>query len=208
MNDEAYFVVKRVISGIERRYIERLNLRFIGNDIAPENAYFVDSGLSYDGVPADEFSGLAHLEGETVSILADGNVVNDLVVTSGAVTIPFEASKVHIGLPYTCTIESLDYELRTEGSPTIHDKERNVNSVVIKLDNTRALNIGPTEDDLEEQSFRTDEDAGDPTKLFSGDKEIPLNPGDGNEAVVMIQNTDPLPIDILSIISKLDIGDV
>jgi len=208
VGDEAYFVVKRQIGGVERRYIERLSLRFIDNDVSPESAYFVDCGLTYSGEPADEISGLGHLEGEEVSVLADGNVVNGLTVSGGSITLPFEASLVHIGLPYSCTLETLDYDLQIEGANTIHNRERNVNNVTIKLKDTRELNIGADEDSLEEQPFRTDEEAGEPTRLFSGDKDIPLQAGVNGEAVVMIKNNDPLPIEVLSIIADLEVGDV
>ena len=54
------------------------------------------------------FQPLHHLEGETVSILSDGNVVEDLVVTDGKVTLTSPGAVVHIGLPYVSDLETLD----------------------------------------------------------------------------------------------------
>ena len=46
LEDAIYFVVKRTIDGVERRYIERLEERLVG-DI--KDSIFMDSALSYDG---------------------------------------------------------------------------------------------------------------------------------------------------------------
>ena len=207
--DDVYVIVKRTIDGNVVRYIERMKERFVAGVVEPSRSFFVDSGLSYDGSPATVFSGLDHLEGEDVSVLADGNVVTGMTVASGSITIPNAASVVVVGLPFTSTLETLDFELRgANGSPTIHNNHRNVNGVTVKLKDTRAMNIGPDTDSLEEQNFRTDEDPGDPTELYSGDWKLPLNPGNADEAVVVIQNTDPLPINVLSIVAELEVGEI
>ena len=73
-----------------------------------EDAYCVDSGLSYDGAPETVFSGLDHLEGEAVAVLADGNEITGLTVSGGSITLDREASVVHVGLAYTPAIELLD----------------------------------------------------------------------------------------------------
>lgn len=44
--DAVYFVVNRTVNGQTVRYIERLSSRLFTSD---EDAFFVDSGLSYDG---------------------------------------------------------------------------------------------------------------------------------------------------------------
>lgn len=183
-----YFKVKRTINGQTVRYTERMASRYF-DDI--NDAFFVDSGLSYDGrntsavtmtisggttwdspetltitassstfkstdvgdyitfwdgnslirleitaytsatvvsaipkrlVPVayrstafttwnfarNTFRPLYHLEGKEVAVLADGNEVEGLTVSNGAVTLPTPASVVHIGLPYTATMETLD----------------------------------------------------------------------------------------------------
>ena len=65
-----------------------------------DDAYFVDSGLTYDGAATITITGLHHLIGETLTALADGAVVTDLVVAAdGSVTLPAAASKVHLGMP-------------------------------------------------------------------------------------------------------------
>ena len=38
-----------------------------------EDAFYLDSGLTYDSTPTTTISGVDHLEGETVQVLADGS---------------------------------------------------------------------------------------------------------------------------------------
>jgi len=58
-------------------------------------------------VPKARWSGLDHLEGQEVRILADGGALETAVVTNGAVTLAEPAREVQIGLPYTHEIEPL-----------------------------------------------------------------------------------------------------
>ena len=117
--DVIYVVVKRTINGVDKKYIERLHTRSFS---AIQDAFFVDSGLTYDGSPTTTLSGLDHLEGETLVALADGNLVTNLTVTSGAVTLPNEASKIHIGLSYDATMETLPLNI-VQQQPTIDRKK-------------------------------------------------------------------------------------
>jgi len=151
-------------------------------------------------------SGLSHLEGKTVAILANGNVVSNKVVTSGAITLDNRASRIHIGLGYTPQIETLDYELVTE-TGTSQDKIRDINSVVMRLENTRAIWIGPDEDNLDEFPFRSEEDYSAPISLFTGDKEKAIEPGEGRAGRLFIENPDPVPTTILALFVRFDSGE-
>lgn len=46
--DRVYLVVKRVINGVTRRYIERMASRFY-SPLRPQDAFFVDCGVTFDG---------------------------------------------------------------------------------------------------------------------------------------------------------------
>src|SRR3546814_3427403 len=71
------------------------------------DAFYVDCGLSYQGPPTQTLSGLGHLEGETVTILADGALHPDRVVAGGAVSLQMPASVAHVRLPYRHLFTSL-----------------------------------------------------------------------------------------------------
>lgn len=99
--DALYAVVCRTINGQEKRFIERMATRLVETC---EESYFLDAGLSYSGEEIQEAGNLYHLEGETVSVLADGNYLgDDFVVQDGKITLDKDMSfsTVHIGLPYT-----------------------------------------------------------------------------------------------------------
>jgi hypothetical protein len=107
--DDVYLVMQRTIDGNTVRYIEVLERPFDYATDEVEDAFFVDSGLSYDDTPVNQLSGLDHLEGETVVALADGGVVEGLTVSSGVVNLPYAASKIHIGLAYESRARTLRF---------------------------------------------------------------------------------------------------
>lgn len=153
----------------------------------------------------DTFTGLEHLEGKEVAILANGNVQPRQIVVNGGVMLSAPSSRVHIGLPYVSDVESLDYEYKTK-TGTVQDKKRYIDSVILKLENTRSLWAGPSEDLLNELFFRTSESYGEPTKLFSGDKELSLEKSNSGGGRLFFRNIDPLPFTILSTIARITHG--
>jgi hypothetical protein len=98
-HDDLYMVVQRTINGSSVRYVEVLEKPFGGDVDGIEDAFHVDCGVTYSGVAATTITGLSHLEGEAVAVLADGGVVSGLTVSGGQIILPNEASKVQIGLP-------------------------------------------------------------------------------------------------------------
>lgn len=86
-------------------YIEQFQPINWGTDV--NDLWFVDSGLNYDDTATDEFGGLDHLEGETVSVYADTIVCENEVVSANSVTISNSSSIVLIGLPFTSKIETV-----------------------------------------------------------------------------------------------------
>jgi len=82
--DQVYMSVKRTIDGSTVRHVEFLKPIEFGDDVA--DAFYVDSGLTYDGSATTTITGLNHLEGETVTILADGASHPDKTVSGGSIT--------------------------------------------------------------------------------------------------------------------------
>ncbi|MEW8139337.1 MAG: hypothetical protein AB2761_19925 [Candidatus Thiodiazotropha endolucinida] len=191
-----YAVVKRTVQGADVRYIERMHTRSFDR---VEDAFFVDSGLSYNGSPTDTFNGLDHLEGRDVVALADGNVVRNLTVSSGSVTLPTAASVVHIGLPYTATLKTLS-------PPTQKARGAKINAThaEIAIEQTRGLWFGPDLDSMYEHKQREFEDWGEPTELADGFIEASLDYTWQNHGQLYVQQRDPLPATILSISPDYD----
>ena len=97
----------------------------------------------------DDVSGLDHLEGETVAILADGNVLDTQVVTSGA--LPTSLSRpygiIHIGLAITAQIECMDLDVVGANDPFL-DRVKTVKSATVLVSNTRGLKVGRDTDNV------------------------------------------------------------
>lgn len=203
--DAVYCVVGRNVNGNSVRYIERLAKREIRSDFFNLDSFFVDSGLSYDGAPADTFAGLDHLEGEDVIALGDGDPVRDVdgnletfTVSGGSVTLPALYSRVHIGLAITADLETLDLDV--QGS-AIRDKKKRVGSLTVLVDkSSRVFAAGPDTDSLTAYELSGHEAAADE---HTGQVEINLSTHWNEHGRVFIRQSDPLPLTILGIIPNL-----
>ena len=150
-------------------------------------------------------SGLDHLEGRTVVVLADGAVVNDLVVTSGEITLPVAAGIAHIGLAYVSDLQTLNIELNL-ATGTTQGRLLKVPSVQFMFLNSSGGLIGPDEDNLDELVQRTDEPMGSPENLFTGPYKQTISGNYAEGGRVFFRQADPLPVTILSIIPAVSVG--
>ncbi|WP_244642409.1 hypothetical protein [Phyllobacterium sp. 628] len=211
--DVPYFLVKRTIGGVSKRYIERLHTR----DFAEvDDAFFVDSGLTYSGPPVTVIDGLDHLLGQSVVALADGNVVRNLTVGPVAggigITLKNAASKVHVGLSMVSALQTLDLDLGTiQGLGTVQGRMKSVSEVTMRVEKTRGIFVGPYDGErdsvhLSEYRQRSTENWNEAIALYTGDIQI-TTPWDWNtNGNVWIKQFDPLPMTILAIMPDVTIG--
>lgn len=198
--DQVYLSVKRTINGSTVRHICYMTPIYFNDDIL--DAFFVDSGLTYDGSATTTVSGLNHLEGETVSILADGSTHADKVVTGGTVTLDRSASKVHVGYSYTSYIETLRLEAGADDG-IAQGKIKRIHGVTARFLNTVGAEIGPTVNSLDRVPFRDSSMAmNQAVPMYSGDKEVSFPSGYDNDAQIVIQQTQPLPMTVLAIMRR------
>lgn len=155
--------------------------------------------------PVTTVGGLWHLEGKTVKILADGNVLPDAVVTNGAVTLAQGATRVVVGLGYRCIAQTLP---PTTTSAVIEGKRKRNIAVLARMNNARGLKIGGSLDNLYPLKERTTEPYAEPTRLQRGLKRLPISDRFSREGQIYFVQDDPLPATLLSFISELDLGDV
>lgn len=209
LEDVPYFIVRRTIGGSDKRFIEKMHTRMF--DVV-EDAFFVDSGLTYSGAAATVLSGLSHLNGKTVVALADGNVVRGLVVSGGSVTLPFAASKVHVGLPYEATLMTLDLDMgMVRGLGTVQARQKTVSEVALRVEKTRGIWLGTADETrdsgkLIEFKQRSSEAWNEAIGLLTGDLEITPIADWTNGANVVIKQFDPLPMTILAIMPDVTVG--
>lgn len=286
--DVLYVVVRRLINGTYCRYIERLHTRQF---VDPADAFFVDSGLTYDGtnttattvtvsggttwgpgedltITADgpifdagtgdagdaivltddagttyrltilsatsttivtarvdktlpaalqdtatavwsfarkSFAGLGHLEGETVSVLADGAVHPQCVVTSGAIALDIAATVVQVGLPIEADLETLPLAMQIDSSFG-QGRYKNVNHAWLRVYRSSGIFIGPDADHLVEAKQRTTELYGLPPELKSEEIRLMLTPTWADGGRVYVRQADPLPLTIASLTLEVSIG--
>ncbi|HID8089178.1 TPA: hypothetical protein ACXIFC_003308 [Proteus mirabilis] len=289
--DSAYFIVQRTVNGKQVRYVERLASRLFTRT---EDAFFVDSGLSYDGRNTDisktatitggsgewnyqenyqlvvsgdpvfsasdigsavnipyfednehkelrckivqyvsanqvvisanrnippalqntsttewsiaryRFAGLNHLEGKTVNILSDANVSPQAIVTNGAVEIDTPSAVVHIGLPITSELETLDIHIN--GQETLLDKKKLIKVASLIVNSSRGIWAGTEKERLYEYPQRQFEFYDNPVDDATGIVEINLDADWSKNGRVFIRQVDPLPLAVLSVIPRIDAG--
>jgi hypothetical protein len=208
--DQLWLVVSRTIGGATKRFVEVMEPEWRRTN-AVASAFFVDSGLSYSGVSVSSVTGLEHLNGQTVSILADGATHPDKVVASGTVTLDRAATEIHIGLPYSATLTTMRLEAGASDG-TAQGKTKRFTNVVIRLDQTGAgLLYGPTAvtADMDELHLR---DSFDPMStalpLFDGDTEIlPWPEGYEQLGRLTLKHALPLPCTITAIMPQVNTQD-
>ena len=150
-------------------------------------------------------SGLTWLEGKTVSILADGAVQPQEVVTSGAITIDRAASIIHIGLEYDSDLESLPLAMGIDNGMG-QGRYKNVNKAWLRVYQSSGIFIGPDENNLIEAKQRTTEPYGTPPALKTEEIQIMLTPSWLDSGQVFIRQSDPLPLTIVGMTLEVAIG--
>lgn len=153
---------------------------------------------------ASSVTGLWHLEGRTVSILGDGSVMPPVVVTNGTAVLERLSSRALVGLPYDCDLQTLDADMGQQGM--VQGRKKRVGTVTVRVDESRGLQVGPDVGSLTEIKERSDENYGEPIALFTGDREILIEPKWGDGGRVYLRATPGLPARVLAIIPRLDVG--
>ena len=144
--DYVYFAVERTINGVTGIYIEKMLSRDFKDR---KDWFFVDCGLSgYYSTPTNTVTGLDHLEGETVTIIADGGMHNDQVVVNGQITLNREYSVVHVGLKYQSYAQVMDID-SSDGRQSNQSSRKKQNKLYVKVKDTVGLESGASLDKLE-----------------------------------------------------------
>ena len=195
-----YVSVRREINGSTVRHVEFLKPIEFGTDVA--DAFFLDSGLTYDSTATSTITGLNHLEGEVVSVLADGSTHPDKTVSGGAISLDRSASKVHVGFGFRSTVETLRLEAGAEDG-IAQGKIKRIHGITVRFFNTVGAEMWPNTGGLDRLPFRDSSMAMDEAvPLFNGDKEISFPAGYENDARVVVRQSQPLPMTVLAIMRR------
>ena len=196
---DVYFVVNRN----NKRLIERLSPKMEGGS---EDSFYLDSGLSYEGDdPVTTLSGLDHLEGMEVGILADGNVEPDQEVVDGGITLAHAAKKVHVGLRYSSEFQTLDLEYQNTGGG-YQGKMKKIAQMSVRLIDSRGGEYGVSFDKMIKIKEHSGTQDGSALPLVSGIYELVVPTNWDYHGRVCVRQTDPLPMNVLAIIPEVAQG--
>jgi hypothetical protein len=148
-------------------------------------------------------SGLDHLEGESVDILADGAVQPSKTVSSGSITIDESAAVIHVGLGYVSRAALLRLEAGSESGVAL-GKTRRIHRVGMLLHRTLGMKLGPSFTDLTVIPFRKSSDPMTRAPaLFSGIISENFDADYDFENLVSFQQDQPLPSMVLAVMPQM-----
>ncbi len=207
--DEIWVGVQRVIAGVPRRFIERLQPDLIRNIKEGDAADLIysDAAVVKKGAPTTIMTGLGHLNGAKVSILADGAPHPSLIVSGGQVTLQYPASTIIAGLPFYAYVEPTYLETADPGSITKAFRKR-ITKAYIEFWQSLGCEVsadgGKTWESLEFRNIADLMDQSPP--LWSGIKEISVGSGSERQASIILRSSQPLPMNILSLTIRFIMG--
>mgnify|MGYP001343866701 CR=1 FL=1 len=203
---EVYVIIKRTINGATKRYIEVLNtFDFTETDNTTFN--FLDSQLSYSGSSTTTLSGLSHLEGQTVSILADGATHPNKIVSSGEITLDRAVTKAKVGLSYSSILQTMRLDAGSQNG-TSQGKTKRIYEITIRLFESVGVEVGESLTNMERIPFRTSADPMDQgIPPFTGDKAVEFRGNYDTDGFIFVRQTQPLPLTILSLYPELQTND-
>ena len=152
--------------------------------------------------------GLNYLEGQAVSVLADGIYSGPYTVASGSITLSASASTVIVGLNYNNLLEIQPVDAGTGIGSAIGSIKR-IDRANIRFNKTAAAKVGPSTSSLEEIVFRTAATPiTDPIILVTDDKVVDFRGDYDRQAAMVIYNADPLPCNVTCVSLRGVTGDV
>jgi len=196
------------------------NLRFFVKTVPTANTFTVSTTLGgttltfptvasvTDGVfrkAVSSVSGLWHLEGKAVKILADGNVFSGTVASGAIAAIngSTKYSRIHIGLKYVTDVELLDI---TSGQGVVQGRSMTVTRVTLQLENSRFPKVSNSEGTLQLALPDTSEL---PTgiELYTGQAHVTIGSQWNWHGRVLLRHSDPTPFNLLYVAPEIQFDD-
>ena len=147
-------------------------------------------------------SGLDHLEGESLDILADGAVLPNATVSGGSITLSYSSGLVHLGLGYTSKLKTMD--LNSGGmSGTSQDKVTQISKVFVRFNESLGCEVGDGTT-MDKIVFRSWGDSMDKApSLFTGDKPVMFPSDHVKNKYIYVQQEQPLPLHVLGLFPRM-----
>lgn len=196
--DELWLLVARTIGGGTVHYIEVLTSG-LTDELDKEDGIYLDSALTYSGSAATTLTGLWHLEGQSVQALADGSKVSARTVADGSITLDIAAALVHVGLPYTMQIQTLDLDALAQAG-TAKTRPRKISNVHLNVYRSLGGRCGHPSGTTQDIIYRSDSDAfGSSPDLRTQFAPFPFPRGWEEDMRILIEHDEPYPFTLLGI---------
>lgn len=184
--DQVWVSVEREINSSTVRYIEYFNARDFGTDL--DDAFYVDSGITYDSTATTTITGLDHLEAESVSVFGDSVIQTSQTVASGQITIT-SASTVQAGMPYTVQMKTMPLSFPGAGMSILGKKKR-VSEVIAFWHNSGDFSVGKDASTLQTHSI---------SGMTTSEDRTTFPPGFNRNGQVFLYQQSPEPLTVLAL---------
>ena len=174
-----------------------------------DDAYNVDAGLKgISATPKTTWSGLDHLEGQIIKVVADGRPLGEFQVNGGQVVLDTAAAKVEAGLGFAHIIEPLPPTVATISGGTQGGLVRPI-AFTFRVRHTAALrlDVGHGLQDVPFKRFGANV-LDQPPEPFTGDKKVRAygwRAGDLNPLWRIEQDT-PVAFTLLAVASEISVN--
>jgi hypothetical protein len=186
-------------------FIDDQNLEVVPDTAVPtqlQTVYTSDWGRA-----ENSFSGLDHLEGETIAVLVDGATHADVTVTSGSITLDsgIFGERVQAGIQYVSELVTLPLDVQGD-TGSLRLSKKIISGVGVELDDFRGVYVGHKRSKMTPAQQRAVSDAYetiDPDNTL-----VILRPESSwkRQVNLIIQQREPIPVSILAFIVELGIG--
>lgn len=202
--DVVYLIVERTLGGVVGRHVERFATRKI-SDV--RTAKCLDACELVEQSPSVNVAGFVHLRNQAVTVLADGEVIEGLTVSStGTLELPVAASKVVAGLPFVCSLETLDVANARSDQKIVRKVAWEVEAARgLWTESGAGLWMGEGSDAIEWRQ-RVVADSTAAMELFTGTVEQTIPGRWDKHGRVLLEQRVPLPLTVLGVTRDIMVG--
>ena len=194
--DELWMSVRRTINGASVIYIEQIMGEFIQNELYNDSDNLLDKAMMLDcaqfkkNVSAGtSFTGFDHLDGEEVSVIADGAYVGEFTVSAGTITLTDSATEIIAGYKFTGIVAPISPDAGSVIGSAFGTIKRVDELTLRLLRSYGTIKVGPSLTDLINV-----ESLGD--SLYTGDKIVKFDGTYEGFPAIYIVHEDPYPFSI------------
>lgn len=192
--DEVWMIVRRTINSVTKRYIEYFSSRQV---VVLADAKIMDSCITYSGAATTTITGLNHLEGKAVAVLADGIPVAGKTVADGQIVLATATTKAQIGIGYVSTIETLDLELNLRDGSAL-DRQMAITQAMLRVQDSCDFQVGVDINNLSDTCL--------PSSLYTGETVVYLPTDYETQGRLVLYQDKPLPFTVNAIVARVSIG--